>query len=302
MRVVSLLASGTELLSTVGAGQLLVGRSHECDSPPWVTRLPSVSRPTFDISGSSAETDSRVREKIARGEPLYEIDRLRLQELAPDLIVAQSHCEVCAVTSSQLDAAHTWPGLEGLRTVSMRAGSLEGILQDFTLVTEAVGFAEPGQALCARLRAGMDGWRRATAGLPRPRVVCLEWTDPPFPMGNWGPELVELAGGDSLLGRSNAHSAAITWEEVRAADPDVLVVAPCGFGLARAEQELPALRRRPGWSELRAVRDGRVFVADGNLYFNRSGPMVFDTVGVLAEMLHPGAFAPTHEGPVYRRA
>jgi iron complex transport system substrate-binding protein len=301
MRVVSLLASGTELLCAVGAGDSLVGRSHECDSPAWVTRLPCVSRPTFDVSGSSAQTDRLVREKIARGEPLYEIDRALLQALAPELVIAQSHCEVCAVTASQLDAAHSWPGLEGLRTVSMSAGSLAGILRDFQLVSRAVGYGPQGEALCHRLRATMEGWRRATAGLARPRVVCLEWTDPPFPMGNWGPELVELAGGDCVLGSPGAHSAAARWDQVLAADPELLVVAPCGFGLARAEQELPALAERPGWRALRAVRDGRVYVADGNLYFNRSGPMVFDTVGLLAEMLHPDRFAPKHEGSLYRR-
>jgi len=294
-RVVSLLASGTELLDAIGAGDCLVGRSHECDSPAWVKRLPSISRPTFDVTGSSAETDRRVREKLARGEPLYEIDRARLEALAPDLVIAQSHCEVCAVTASQLDAAHSWPGLEGLATVSMSGGSLAGILHDFALVSRAVGRAAEGAALCARLRDGAEAWRRATAPLPRPRVLCLEWTDPPFPMGNWGPELVDLAGGECLLGRAGEHSAAVAWDEVVAADPEVLVVAPCGFDRARAEAELPALARRPGWDRLRAVRDGRVYAADGNRYFNRSGPTVFETVAVLAEILHPRVFEARYE-------
>jgi iron complex transport system substrate-binding protein len=302
LRVVSLLASGTELLDAIGAGACLVGRSHECDSPPWVTALPSVSRPTFDVSGSSGETDRLVRETIARGEPLYEIDRARLEQLAPDLVVTQSHCAVCAVTEAQLDAAHSWPGLQGLRTVSMSGGSLDGILRDFALVSRAVGHDAAGQALCDRLRAGVQDWRRATAALPRPRTLCLEWTDPPFPMGNWGPELVELAGGECLLGRPGAHSTAVAWDDVLAADPDVLIVAPCGFDLPRAAAELPALARRPGWSDLRAVRGGRVYAADGNRYFNRSGPTVFDTVGLLAEILHPDAFPPRLLGTAYRAA
>jgi iron complex transport system substrate-binding protein len=140
-----------------------------------------------------------------------------------------------------------------------------------------------------------------TAGLAHPTVVGLEWTDPPFPMGNWGPELVECAGGTPLLGNPNAHSAAVPWQAVRDADPDIVVVAPCGFGLGRALEDAASLPARPGWGELRAVQAGRVFVSDGDRFFNRSGPTVFQTIAVLAEMIHPEVFPPRHEHTVYRR-
>jgi iron complex transport system substrate-binding protein len=301
MRIVSLLASGTELVNDLGAGAELVGRSHECDDPPWVARLPVVSRPTFDVTGSSGDVDRLVREKLASGLPLYEIDRARLSDLAPDLVITQTHCDVCAVGGAQVAGAHSWPGLEGLRTVAMRGGSLEGILRDFGVVADAAGCGARGQVLVAELRRTMARWRAATAGLPRPRVVCLEWTDPPFPMGNWGPELVELAGGISVLGNPNAHSAAVAWQAVRDADPDVLIVAPCGFGLERALADAAALPERAGWSDLRAVRHDRVYVSDGNRYFNRSGPTAFATIGLLAEMLHPNTFALTHAGIDYQQ-
>jgi len=182
---------------------------------------------------------------------------------------------------------------------TFQGGTLEGVLADFQRVAEVIERAEAGRALVAELRAGMDDWRRRTADLPRPRVVCLEWTDPPFAMGNWGPELVALAGGENVLGSPGQHSRAIDWQDVVAADPDVLVVSPCGFGLDRARAELPALAARPGFAQLRAARAGRVFVADGNLYFNRSGPALFQTVELLAEMIHSDRFGYARRGRDY---
>lgn len=301
MRIVSLLAGATELMCAIGQGDALVGRSHECDDPPWVARLPALSGPTFDVTGPSGEIDRLVREKLQAGQPLYAIDGVRLRGLMPDLVITQIHCDVCAVGPAALGDAHAWPGLENLRTVSMRGGSLAAILDDFLVVSAAAGCAAEGQTLVTRLRAEVEQWRARTAELSRPTVVCLEWTEPPFPMGNWGPELVELAGGNCLLGNRNAHSAAIPWQAVLDVDPEILIVAPCGFGLERAVRDAGALTERPGWAGLRAVRGGRVYVSDGNRYFNRSGPSAFETIAVLAEILHPGTFAPRHQGTVYRR-
>jgi len=240
VRIVSLLASGTELVCALGEGGALVGRSHECDDPPWVAALPSLSRPTFDVTGPSEEIDRLVKEKLRAGAPLYEIDRDRLTALAPDVVITQVHCDVCAVGPEALDPAHGWPALRGFRTVSMRGGSLAGILEDFAAVAAAIGRADAGARLGAELRARVAGWRERLAGAPRRSVVCLEWTDPVFPMGNWGPELVELAGGACRLGNANAHSAAVPWQAVVDADPEVRVRPRArGGGDARA-------RRPPG--------------------------------------------------------
>jgi iron complex transport system substrate-binding protein len=300
MRIVSLLASGTELVCALGDGGSLVGRSHECDDPPWVAALPALSRPTFYVTGPSEEIDRLVKEKLRAGEPLYEIDRDRLGALAPDVVITQVHCDVCAVGPDALDPAHGWPALRGFKTVSMRGGSLDGVLEDFAAVAAAIGRADAGARLVAELRARLAGWRARLAGAARRSVVCLEWTDPIFPMGNWGPELVALAGGDCRLGNANAHSAAVPWQAVLDVDPEVLVVAPCGFGLERAAAEMPALAARPGWGGLRAVRAGAVYVADGNRHFNRSGPTVVETVDLLAEILHPTLAPRRHEGRWYR--
>ena len=272
-RVLSLLASGTELVCALGAGEWLVGRSHECDHPAWVQRLPPVSRPAFDITGSSGDIDRLVRERLRAGKPLYEVDEAAIALLSPNVLITQTHCEVCAV--SPVDLAHGAAArLVREQVVALHTGSLEAILAGFHDVAKTLGIAARGDALVAGVRRDLAALSEATRGLERPSVVCLEWIDPIFSMGNWGPELVELAGGRNLLGTAGDHSTTtVPWDEVRRADPDVLVVAPCGFGLERAASEMPTLERLDGWSDLAATRAGRVFVADGNLYFNLVGPV-----------------------------
>jgi iron complex transport system substrate-binding protein len=299
MRIASLLASGTELVCTLGAGDRLVGRSHECDYPEWVRRLPPLSRPTFAIDGTSQEIDHLVRERLASGQPLYEVDEGLLAELAPDVLITQTHCEVCAVSPAEIPHS-TRPILSRRQVVALKGGSLEGILEDFLSVAEVIELAEEGRRLVSGLRSGLEAVGRQVAGRSTPSVVCLEWASPIFGMGNWGPELVEIAGGRALLGDAGRHSTSTSWDAVLAADPDVLVMAPCGFGLDRALQEMTILEAQPGWCELRAVRSGRVAVADGNRYFNRSGPSVFETAEILAEILHPEVVPPRHKGSAWR--
>ncbi len=299
-RVVSLLASGTELVCALGAGDLLVGRSHECDHPEWVKRLPSVSRPTFDITGTSQEIDELVRQRLHAKLPLYEVDEAAIAALDADVLITQTHCEVCAV--SPADLAHaTPPTLLRNQVVALETGSLAAILEGFKAVARVLDLDAACDALVAGIRGRMAELAAATRDLARPTVVCLEWIDPLFAMGNWGPEIVDLAGGTSLLGNPGQHSTSIPWEAVRAADPEVLVVAPCGFGVERTLTEMHVFPALPGWRDMRAVREGKVFVADGNLHFNRSGPTVFETPWLLAEMLHPARFAPEHEGTAWRR-
>ena len=296
-RIVSLLASATELVVELGLGDRVVGRSHECDHPPWVKSLPVLSKPTFDVTGSSADIDARVRAKLAAGQPLYEIDEPALAALAPDFVLTQTHCEVCAVSPANLEggACH----LDRRQVVALTSGTIEGILDGFRRFAAVLGAADAGQALVARLRGQLAQITAETARLPHARVACLEWIDPLFAMGNWGPEIVEAAGGACVLGVAGEHSTALPFEALAAADPDVVVIAPCGFDLPRTLAELPALIRRDDWRALRAVRDGRAYAADGNLYFNRSSPTLFDTPGLLAEMLHPDHFPPRRRGSAW---
>ena len=299
-RIVSLLASGTELVCALGLGERLVGRSHECDFPSWVRSLPEVSRPTFDIHGSSRAIDEAVRARLRAGQPLYEVDEAKLLELSPDVLITQTHCEVCAV--SPADLVHRLPAtLSRKPVVALNGGTLAAILEGFLEVAAVLDCPAKGKTLALELKSKLSNVRERVRSLPRPRVACVEWLEPVFTMGNWGPELVEVAGGENLLGLAGAHSTTTPFDAVAAADPDVLVVAPCGFDLERAERELPALTSQPGFRELRAARSGQVYVCDGNLYFNRSSPSLFESAAILAEMLHPTAFEPHHEGTAWRR-
>jgi iron complex transport system substrate-binding protein len=283
MKIVSLLSAGTEIVCALGAGDALAGRSHECDYPTPVQRLPALTRPTFDVTVSSRDIDTAVRTRLAAGVPLYEVDIDLLQSLQPDVIITQSHCVVCAAGDHDL-AAHCQV-LKG-KIVSLRAGSLEEIRRDVMRVGDAIGKTEAALDYLKR-----DAKRRAeiaqsVAGLPPPSVVVLEWVDPLFAMGNWGPEMVELAGGRCLLGSAGQHSAAIEPAPLLQADPDYIIIAPCGFDIHRTRREAAVLRSIPQWVTLRAVQTGKVFIADGNRYFNRSGTSITDSIEILAQILH----------------
>jgi iron complex transport system substrate-binding protein len=275
VRVVSLLASATEIVCALGAGEMLVGRSHECDNPSWVRRLPACSEPAFDVSVSSSEIDAEVRRRLQAAEALYILHADLIRDLAPDLVITQAHCEVCAVTPGNLERS----GACALTAdqLALSASSLEGIFESIQEVAKRLGVAERGAALVEGERRRLQAVSRQTACFRRPTVVMLEWTEPVFAMGNWGPELVEIANGELLLGRKGEYSTAIPAEQLRAADPEYLIVAPCGFNLERALVDQAVLERQPWWPELQAVRNGNVAFADGNLFFNRSGMTISQT-------------------------
>jgi iron complex transport system substrate-binding protein len=249
-----------------------------------VRQLPCCTRPAFEVALSSREIDAEVRRRLAAGEPLYHVDVARINALRPDLLIAQAHCEVCAVTPR--DVARSGGEPPGCRSLSLQAGSLAGIMSAVLSVAEAIGRQPAGQRLVAELNGRIERVRQEVAGHRWPSVAVLEWTDPVFVTGNWGPELIEAAGGTPLLGTAGEYSRAISWDELLRADPELLIVAPCGFNLPRALREIPVLEQSPGWFDLRAVQTRNVFFADGNLYFNRSGTTVADTAEILADILH----------------
>ena len=296
MRIVSLLASGTEIVCALGAGEFLVGRSHECDNPPWVRSLPPCSEPAFDISVSSRAIDAEVNRRIRAGEPLYRLNTELIASLAPDLIIAQEHCEVCAVTPADVERSGCLPA----RMLALTASSIGGIFESIMQVARAIDREEQGRLLVCREQQRLANVRKRTAGRRRPSVVMLEWTDPIFAMGNWGPELVEIANAEPLLGNKGRHSFAIPFEQVVEADPECLIVAPCGFNLERALQDRPVLEAYSGWNELRAVHEGRVAFADGNLFFNRSGMTISQTAEIIAEIVHGVTFDAMTKGVHWR--
>ena len=284
MRIVSLIASATEIVDALGQLPHLVGRSHECDYPEAVKALPVCTRPRVPVDSSSQEIDRAVKEAVRTSISIYDVFEDVIERLAPTHILTQIQCEVCAVSLRDVEAALA-RGMRGQpQIVSLQPDSLAGIWEDIKRVARALEIPERGEAVVRELRARMQGWAGES---PAPRVACIEWIEPLMAAGNWTPELIALAGGSDLFGTAGAHSPWMSWEQLAAADPDVIVVAPCGFDLERTGKEMYWLTGRAGWRNLRAVRNGRVCLADGNQYFNRPGPRVVETLECLIEMLHP---------------
>jgi iron complex transport system substrate-binding protein len=279
MRIVSLLPSATETVCALGAGGALVGRSHECDFPAGVESLPVLSSPRLDPKAPGRAIHDRIEELVSRGLSIYELDAESLRRLCPDVILTQTLCEVCAATPADLDAAlRAWTGAAP-RIVSLAPLSLDDVLRDVTRIADAIGLAERGAALEADLRARIESLSaRGRAAATRPRVAALKWLDPLIAGGNWMPELIERAGGIPLFGKAGEHSPRLAWGELEAADPDVILVVPCGFGLAQARDELARVPRLAARSPV---------VLDGNQYFNRPGPRIVESLEILLGVLHP---------------
>lgn len=287
MRIVSLLPSATETVCKLGLGDSLVGVSHECDFPHFVAALPKVTRALIPHDASSLQIDSLVREKLQARKALYELDMHALERLRPELIVTQALCDVCAVAEAEVTAAAgALPGQP--KVVNLEPMSVGDVLETLTLVANSAGVPNRAEVAIQKLRRRIDAVaERSRQVTGRPRVVFLEWLDPPFSCGHWTPELVDLAGGDEVIARPGQPSRTIRWDEVVAARPDVLFIACCGFPVDRTLPELPGLAARPGWADLPAVRADRVFVTDGNAYFSRPGPRLVDSLEILAHALHP---------------
>lgn len=301
-RIVSLIASATEIVCALGFEEHLVGRSHECDYPPTVKRLPVCTEPKFNVEGSSCEIDQRVKVILQEGLSVYRVHADTLRQLRPDAIVTQSHCEVCAVSLRDVEeAVCSW--LDGRpRIVSLAPDALRDVWTGIGQVAEALGVSATGTALVERLEARMAAVHAQAQGLAdRPTVACIEWIDPLMASGNWMPELVALAGGINFFGVAGQHAPGLEWRQLVESDPDVILVFPCGFDLARTRQDLPLLTGKPEWAGLRAVRGGRVFLLDGNQFFNRPGPRLVESLEILAEILHPAAFHFGHEGSGWQK-
>ncbi len=301
-RIVSLLPSSTEIVCALGFAENLVGRSHECDFPPGVEGLAVCTASKIETDGTAYEIHERLKAIVEQALSVYRVHAERLQALGPDLIVTQSQCEVCAVSLKDVEKIVCEVFTSRPRIVALEPNRLLDVHADFRRVAVALGVPERGEQVVEALRSRMGAVAAKAGALKKkPRVACIEWPQPLMGAGNWMPELVEMAGGLNLLGRAGEHSPWITWENLAAGDPEVIVVLPCGFSLERSWKETEALYQNPKWRSLRAVGDGRVYVTDGHHYFNRPGPRLADSLEILAEILHPEAFPSCHEGKGWRK-
>jgi iron complex transport system substrate-binding protein len=295
MRIVSLLPSATEIVFAIGLGDELVGVTHECDYPPEVVGKPVVTRSTTDLTRATQRDIHRlVTAAVHGGSSLYALDEEALEALDPDLILTQELCRVCAV--SYLEVNEVARAIDAdITVVSLEPTSVEGILHTITTVGAMTEAEDPALALVESLRerlgtVGEQVQARREAGGPSPRVVALEWVDPPFASGHWVPEQVQQAGGWEVLGAAGEPSRPTTWDAVAEVDPEMLLLMPCGFHLEDTVEAWAETRRPPGWEDLTAVRRGQVFALDGSAYFSRPGPRVIDGIEMLAEIFDPDTF------------
>jgi iron complex transport system substrate-binding protein len=289
MRIASLLSSATEIVHELGLGDRLVAISHECDWPPRSQHLPRLSRSRFDPAGlTSGEIDAEVRRCMLEHGSVYEVDVGAMAGVRPDVVLTQAVCEVCAVpTGSVLEAVARLDFAP--RVVSLDAHTLDEIVATHRQVADAAGEPRRGADAEARLRGRIDRVRAAVAGRPRPRVLALEWLEPPFAPGHWIPEMIEIAGGESLVGTAGGHSVEIPWAEVEGLDPDVLLLLPCGYDLEKSREDADRARGRLHTLAPRAIAAGRAAIGHSS-YFSRSGPRVVGGIEALAAWLHPDAF------------
>lgn len=302
-RIITLLPSATEIVCALGFEAELVGRSHECDYPPAVVRLPVLTSPKFNVEGTSAEVDQRVKKILADALSVYRVNVELLRSLKPDVIVTQSQCEVCAVSIRDVEqAAADWIKGPPPMIISLAPYSLADVMADMQRVGVDLGEPERATKLWGALSNRMTTIEQQAAKAGRrPAVGCIEWLEPLMAAGNWMPELVTMAGGENLFGEAGQHSPTMQFDRLLEKDPDAILLMPCGFNMNRTAAELDVLVRQPGWARLKAVREQQVYLTDGNQYFNRPGPRIVDSLEILAEILHPRIFHFGHEGTGWRR-
>lgn len=296
-RIVSLIPSATEIVALLGLTDALVGRSHECDYPPQVTSRPICTEPKFNPDGTSSEIHNRVTDLLQSALSVYRVKTELLEALQPSHILTQAQCEVCAVSLADVEQAVAMLTHSQPQIISLQPNTLADLWADLERVAEALG-VEVTQPLTT-LKQRVDACLQVSQSLPedqRPTVACIEWADPLMAAGNWIPELVDMAGGKSLFGAVGQHSPWMQWQELAEANPDVIVLMPCGFGLERTRQDANQLAQHSIWSTLKAVQTGRVYITDGNQYFNRPGPRLVDSLEILAELLHPNLFQFGYQG------
>lgn len=298
-RIASLVPSATEIVAALGLGDDIVLRSHECDWPAEIARVPACTRPRLDTAGPSGAIHAEVGRLLAAALGIYDLDLGLLREARPTHIVTQDRCDVCAVSLADVQAA-VEDALEApARVVSLKPARLADVWADIDRVGGALGIdAAP---LCARLRARVAALTERAQGAPQKRVAAIEWTDPPMAAGHWVPDLIAASGGIDALGAPGGSAGIVACDAVRAADPDVILLMPCGYGLARTEAEGRALLADPAWRGLRAARAGDVYATDGSAFFNRPGPRLVESLEILAEILHPARFDFGHRGTGWRR-
>jgi iron complex transport system substrate-binding protein len=291
MKIISLLPATTEIVCALGLREQLVGRSHECDYPEYVQTLPVCSQPKYPFDGQSFDIDQKVKAILSEGLSIYRINTDQIRQLNPNLILTQDQCEVCAVDLKNVEQCLAQIGVEA-SVLSFSPETLEDILADIQVIAGQFKIPEKGLQLKNEIDQGFSVIRNKTSTLEPVHMEIIEWIDPLMTAGNWMPDLVEIAGGYCTLGESGEHSSFIDFEQLMKADPEILSIIPCGYPIQKTKSELDTLFKTERWQELKAVKNKRIYIADGHQFFNRPGPRIADSARILAEIMHPDTFKP----------
>ena len=296
-KIISLLPAATEIICALGLENQLVGRSHECDYPSTVKNLPVCSSAKFLSGSSSSEIDRQVREILSDSLSIYTIDKELLRSIAPDIIITQAQCEVCAVSLKDVELSLSNLLEKDCQVISLQPQGLSDIYSDIEKLANQLGVATTGAYLLELFEERINIIHHKLKFITeKPKVACIEWLSPLMIAGNWTPEIIEIAGGVPVLTEKGTHSAYVSFEEIQKEDPDIIVLMPCGFPVGRTLQEISIMLELPGWSALRAVQQNRIYITDGNQYFNRSGPRITDSIEIMAEIINPKQFFFGYEG------
>ena len=296
-KIISLLPAATEIICALGLENQLVGRSHECDYPSTVKNLPVCSSAKFLPGSSSSEIDRQVREILSESLSIYTIDKELLRSIAPDIIITQAQCEVCAVSLKDVELSLSNLLEKDCQVISLQPQGLSDIYSDIEKLANQLGVATTGAYLLELFEERINIIHHKLKFITeKPKVACIERLSPLMIAGNWTPEIIEIAGGVPVLTEKGTHSAYVSFEEIQKEDPDIIVLMPCGFPVDRTLQEISIMLELPGWSALRAVQQNRIYITDGNQYFNRSGPRITDSIEIMAEIINQKQFFFGYEG------
>ena len=295
MRILSLISSSTEIIYSLGLGGKIIGRSHECDYPPRVKRLPFCTEPRFDINGNSLQIDNNIKSLLQDALSIFLIDEKKLNELKPDIIITQSQCEVCAVSLNDVEKAVENIIGKSPKIVSTEPHSLDDVWKDILKIGIALNVEKKALSLVQQLKLRIQKLKSLTKDFNTASVVCIEWIEPLMAAGNWVPELIKLANGISLVGSRGEHSPWIDIKKVVDQNPDKIIIMPCGYNIEKTESEMSNLTKAKEWNSLRAVQNNQVYITDGNQYFNRPGPRLIDSLEILIEIIHNKKYNFGHE-------
>lgn len=301
-KIISLLPAATEIICALGLERQLIGRSHECDFPESIKHLPVCSSAKFLPGSDSAEIDRQVKDILSDSLSIYTVNKELIKNLAPDIIITQAQCEVCAVSLKDLELAMNDLLEKGCQVISLEPHGLSDIYMDIRNLADQLGVGAAGADLLELSEERINIIRHKLKFITeKPKVASIEWLSPLMIAGNWTPEIIEIAGGIPVLAEKGKHSAYVNFENIQKEDPDIIVLMPCGFSVERTLKEIDLLLELPGWGQLKAVQENRIYIADGNQYFNRSGPRITDSIEIMAEIINPKQFVFGYEGEGWLR-